>query len=207
MTVTAIKKTRDGSLCIYCDGEPFCSLCEDVFVNSEIELGCDICEERLYELMRESDYKKARNRALGYVARRELCRKQLVKKLVDAGFDEELSSLAADEMEELGFIDDARFASMSAEDMFRFKKYGLRRVVYELTQKGVDRDVAQSAARDCCPDADEVLDELLSGRLGADLDTEGGLRRCRNTLERYGYDGAQISAAIRRKRFGEDGYC
>lgn len=200
MTVTAIKKTRDGSLCIYCDGEPFCTLCEAVFLESEIELGCEIGEERLCELMRDSDYKKARNRALGYVAKRELCRRQLIRKLKESGFDEELALLAADELEELGFIDDSRFAAMSAEDMFRYKKYGLRRVVYELTQKGVERDIAQQAAEECCPDADEALDELLSGRLGSDLETEGGLRRCRNTLERYGYESSQISAAIRRRR-------
>lgn len=204
MTVTAIKRTRDGSLCIYCDGEPFCSLCEEIFASSELELGGETDEQRLRELERESDHIKVKNRALGYVARRELCRWQLMRKLRDSGFDDELCSYAADEMEELGFVDDARFAQMSAEELFRDKKFGLRRVVYELTQKGVARDIAQAAAQELCPDAASVLNELLSGRLGADIDSERGLRRCRNTLERYGYESSQISAALRRKRLDND---
>ena len=41
---------------------------------------------------------------------------------------------------------------------------------------------------------------LLAGKLSRDLDTEAGVRRCINTLVRYGYESSDIYAALRRLR-------
>jgi len=169
----------------------------------DIAVGFETDEERMAELQLQSDYNRARIRSLELVARKEYCRAELMHKLT-AHFSEEASELAVDEMERLGFVDDERYAEMYADSAYRLKKHGYRRVSHDLIQKGIDRDTARRVARELAPEPAEALDELLAGRIGNDLESEAGCRRCIATLTRYGYEGADIAAAMRRKAYGEE---
>ena len=168
----------------------------------DIAVGYETTAERLEELQIQSDYNRARIRSLELVAKKEYCRAELLRKL--EGFPEAAAEAAADEMERLGFVDDERYAQMYAEAAFRLKKHGWRRVSYDLSQKGIDRNVAEKVAKELAPEPAAVLDEILAGRVGADLETEAGCRRCIATLSRYGYDNADIAAAMRRRAYGSE---
>ncbi len=199
MTVVAIRRVKGGLFTVITDGDIEITVdsttleaAEDIFV------GCETDVERLEELQLQSDYNRARIRSLELVAKKEYCRAELMRKL-RAGFPEQACELAADEMERLGFVDDERYAQMYADAAYRLRKHGRRRVSYDLAQKGIDRHLASRVADELAPDPAEVLDELLAGRIGNDLETEAGCRRCIATLTRYGYEGADIAAAMRRE--------
>lgn len=202
MIITDIQRRRGGIFDLISGRTVVASLITQVYDEAEdVALGADLSQERLEELQYISDYKQAKNKALDMIARREVCRRQVERKLTDSGFESELSEEVAQELEQCGLINDRRFAEMYAEDMFKARHLGMRRVIYELTQKGVDRDVAEDAACELAPDPADELDALLDGRLGREaLSGDAGYRRTANTLARYGYDGADIRAAMRRLR-------
>ncbi len=199
MLISAIRRQKGTLFAIYSEGEQMAVLDIQVLESADdLAVGLDVSEERLSELQDQSDLRRARNKALSMVARRELCRKGLIRKLCDNGFDSDIAECTADEMERLDFVNDRRYAEMTADEMYRIQKYARRRVSYELSQKGIDRELASEIAAELEPDAAEVLDELLGGRLARDTDSEAGIRRCMNTLMRYGYETHDIYSALKR---------
>jgi len=80
-----------------------------------------------------------RGRALGYLARREHSRLELEKKLTPyAPTVEELSSML-DSLERCGFLSEERMVEQVVH--IRRNRFGSRRIVYELQQKGVDEEL------------------------------------------------------------------
>ncbi len=201
MTIIAIRRQK-GSLYSVLTDEGFEIVIDSATLEAaeDVALGEEIDEERMEELQAQSDCNRARLRSLELVARKEYCRAELLRKLNT--FPSEAAQAAADEMEKLGFVDDERYAEMYAQDAYNLKKHGKRRVSYDLTQRGIDRDIAERVAQELAPDPAEALDSLLLGRLGSDLETEAGCRRCIATLSRYGYDNQDIAAAMRRRAYG-----
>ena len=204
MTITSIVRQRGDLFVIEADGEQAALLdlrtLEDA---DDLAVGFEVSEERMAQLQLESDCHRARSKALKLVSGREMCRVGLIRKLSDAGFSEEACASAAEEMEKLGFIRDERYAEMYAEELYRVKRYAAQRVVYELTQRGIARDLAQDIASRLAPDAKQTLRELINDRLAKDMESESGRRRCYNTLSRYGYTAGDIRSAMRE--FAADG--
>ena len=197
LLITQIR--REGRKYALCCGEDVTFMLDpDILDRSGLEPGDEAEEEQLTALAEESAYKWARDKAFYAVGRRELCRGGLIQQLMRSEFSREIACRVADEMEQLGFINDTRYANMLAEYLYREKRYGMRRVVMELVSKGVDRDTAAIAAEENRTDPDEALDQLLSGRFGRELHTRTGVRRAMNNLLRYGYSPGEIRAAIER---------
>jgi len=197
MTVIAIRRQKGSLYSVLTDsGHEIIIDTSTLEQADDIAVGLETDEERMDELQALSDYNQARLRALELVARKEYCRTELLRKLNT--YPDEAAAAAADEMERLGFVDDRRFAEMYADEAYRVKSHGQRRVAYDLCRRGVDRSIAEEAARELAPDPAEALDRLLEGRLGARLNTEADFRRCIATLTRYGYETGDITAALRR---------
>ena len=197
LLITEIR--REGrKYAVVCDDGFSVALDSDTLDSSGLEPGDEVDEQLLTELAERSAYKWARTKALYIVGRREVCREGLIQQLTRDTCERPVAMRVADEMEELGFVDDKRYANMMADYLCREKRYGRRRVIMELTSKGVDRELAAVAAEENCTDAEEMLDELLSGRFGRELDTPAGVRRAMNNLLRYGYSPDEIRAAIER---------
>jgi len=198
LTVTSV--TREGrKYVVTCGEELTVRLDAQAFELAALEPGDEVDEELLTRLAARSAYKAARDRALYAIGRRELCRGGLIELLTRTDCDRDTAEQVADEMVELGFINDRRYASMLAEYLYRDKHFGRRRVVMEMTRKGLDRDTAQLAAEEYEPAPAEALDALLDGRFGRELGTQAGIRRAMNNLLRYGYSTSDIRAAIGRK--------
>lgn len=77
-----------------------------------------------------------KSKALSLVARKEYARQDLYNKLLNYCTDIAEIDLLLDEFEELGYISDARYGELFIDS--RKHKYGKRRLMYELTRKGVD---------------------------------------------------------------------
>jgi regulatory protein len=90
-----------------------------------------------------------RSRAIGYLARREHSRAELMQKL--APHTEEASDVTAllDDLEQRGFLSDARFAAEFVRAKSR--RFGAAHIAYVLREKGVVQEIiaeALSAAED-----------------------------------------------------------
>lgn len=203
MLITKITRTKGGLLAVMSGGEQIALLDDKAIEEHDIGVGVDVPDDVLEDIQRESDERRALTAGLYLVAKREYCRKQIVEKL-RRSHDEEAAEYAADELCRLGFVDDRRYAEKYALICFEDKHFFTRRVVYELTAKGIDRSLAQEVCAELEPDEDEAIDALLDGRLGMGLDSEAGIRRTTATLERYGYSRAKSISHILKRCRGDE---
>lgn len=80
-----------------------------------------------------------RDRALSYLARREHSRLELEKKLIPYAPTAEELSLMLDSLEHCGFLSAKRVVEQVVH--IRRNRFGSRRIIYELQQKGIDEEL------------------------------------------------------------------
>jgi regulatory protein len=140
---------------------------------------------------------EAKKRALRLLDRRDMSKKELIGKLLEKGENPEDARNAADRLEELGFLNDARYAGLVVRH-YAAKGYGRRRVQEELYRRGLPRELWDEALSGL-PEPDESLDRMLRARLrGASPDDRAARKRACDALVRRGFSWEDISAALER---------
>ena len=158
--------------------------------------------DELSALLSLSADNSALEKALWLLSHRDYSRGELAKKL-RVGGDREAADKAAARMEEIGLVDDRRYAEKWARQLCFVKHYPARRAVLKLLEKGVSREVAEEAVASIEPDdVTSALAFLHKKCYTADQDDKSR-QAIWNALLRYGFDGETIRAAIRR--FEQDG--
>jgi regulatory protein len=135
---------------------------------------------------------------LAALRRRERSRAELDEWLARRGFEAEDRALGLDRLEEVGELDDARFARRYAEDKRELSGWGPERIRESLLSRGIPLEEAESALD--ADSYDEQLDraaELLE-RKGGDLDSDVARGRALGFLTRRGYEYEVAYEAVRR---------
>jgi regulatory protein len=139
-------------------------------------------------------------RALGLLAVRPRSRRELERRLVQAGFEPDDVSAELARLETVGLIDDEAFARAVVESRMGTRGEARRVVAGRLALAGVDPDVAR-AALDDAPDAEQDrADRLAAARAGrlSGLSPDVAFQRLHGFLARRGYAPDVASAAARR---------
>jgi regulatory protein len=150
------------------------------------------------------------DRALRLLAVRPRSRREMESRLRSAGFDAETVTEELARLEEVGLIDDERFAQEFAEQALGRRLSGRRAVASSLAAKGVSRPVIEQALQDVEVDDDVRAAELArsrASRLRA-LAPEVAYRRLVSFLARRGYEGAvarRAAASALRPELGAEG--
>ena len=160
-TITRIKETKKGRLALFLDGEFAFSLDEATFAAADLHAGDELEPLRLDELRRQSDTRKAVDRALDILALRDHAAGELYQKLCRK-FDPHSAAAAVARAGELGLLNDESFARRRAAELLR-KRKSRREILMDLNAKGIDRDTAAAVVEDLGADEEEDPD-LASAR-------------------------------------------
>ncbi len=138
-----------------------------------------------------------RERALGFLARREHSRAELRRKLLaHAESPEELDALLED-LVQRNFLSESRFAEARAHVMSR--KFGAARIEHDLRARGISEEGAASAAREARTTEFERALEIWRRKFGAPaLDLKQRARQARFLLAR-GFSTDVINRILRHK--------
>jgi regulatory protein len=149
---------------------------------------------------RPSKRRDVHERALGLLAVRQRSRRELERRLVQAGFEPDEVEAELARLELVGLIDDEAFARAVVESRMGSRGESRRAVAVKLQQAGVDREVA-SVALDEAPGEEQArADRLAETRVGrvANLDPATGFARLSAFLMRRGYPPGVARQAARR---------
>ena len=149
--------------------------------------------------------KSCHERALGLLAVRPRSRRELERRLLQAGFDAEEVDDALGRLERVGLIDDVAFARQMADYQFGSRKAGRRAVTGALLEKGVAPDVVAQVLEDPAQDEEARALELASSkalRMGA-IEPAKGFNRLTGLLVRRGY-GHEIARNAARRALSVD---
>lgn len=144
------------------------------------------------------------NHALDALSRRSRSASELTRWLREREHDPEEIASAVERLTASGLLDDAKFAAVFARSRLIDRKLSKRRVLTELSRRGVARDIAGQAVNAVMEDegVDEEAQVVLVAerkfRSLARLDRQVAYRRLSGFLARRGYDGDVVRRVVAR---------
>ena len=202
MLITAIEPRRKSLRALYLDGELAVNIDAQTLLSSRFQVGTEITDEELHELLAASDANRAKEKALYLIAHRDHSKKELVDKIRRTA-SQEAAEKAADRMVEIGLIDDRDYARRYASELFQRKYFARKRVEYELKQKGIDPDFIEELLEELEPEPVGQIGALVERKYLRALDDERGRRRTVAALQRLGYRWEDIRRALKEYEIPE----
>lgn len=138
----------------------------------------------------------ARGRALQALSRREHSARELEAKLTRAGLDEELASEIVDELGEVGWQSDARYAGLVARSRIA-QGYGPLRIRAELSARGVEDGLIREALAAAEPDWFEIIGRVYARRYSDAAENPKEKASRYRFLAARGFTGDQIRSVLR----------
>ena len=195
MQITAIEPRRKGLSALYIDGEFAVKLDTETLLAHRFDVGREITDEELRECLTASDVKRCKDKAMWLISYRDHSRHELIEKL-RRDYPQEICETTADRLEELGLIDDGRYARRYTADLINIKRLSERGVRQKLREKGIDRDLIDEALAEFVIDEDEQIRAIIEKKYARSLDDEKGRRRAVNALTRLGFSYQSIKSVM-----------
>ena len=195
MQITAIEPRRKGLCALYIDGEFAMKLDAEVVLAHRFDVGREISDEELRACVLDSDTKRCKDKAMWLISFRDHSRRELIDKL-RRDYPVERAEAAADRLEELGLINDERYARRYAAELVNIKRLSQRGVRQKLSEKGVDRDLIDEVLSELDVDERDQLREIINKKYSRSLNDEKDRRRAVNALSRMGYSYSDIKSVM-----------
>lgn len=208
MKLTA-KAGKGEKIHLSLDGEYIATVNADYWFTCGIKSGSEVTPQQLEELLAESARRKMMNKALDLLSMRDYSRRELSDKLVtkawekkeqkdmDLGSLKQQASDICDRLEELGLLNEERFARSYVDELIRRKHLSKSGLKTALIQKGVQRDIIETVLEEVDIDPVEQVRELLATKFkNRDFSDEKQKTRTVNALLRLGYRYNEIHAAM-----------
>lgn len=157
--------------------------------------GSVVSEQTWEALLKESVYRRAREKALWLLSVKERSAAELREKL-RAEAPANVAEETVAEMEALGLLNDEGYAFRLAEELRRVRHFSRRHTEQELRRRGLDRELSEQASWAVdTTDEEQALALLQKKRYNKECD-EKTRRRMADLLARHGYDYDTIRRAL-----------
>lgn len=195
MRITEVKRLRRSLYQLYLDGAEGPQVDVQTWDMSGYREGGDIPEAALETLLRDSQYNRARSKALYLLGLREYGQAELTRKLAQEASPAVAAAVTA-RLAEVGLIDDRRYAMAMARSMSEYKRYPRRRIAQELQRRGIARELAEEAAQSVENDDFQQALALLEKKYYNKMATPEDRRRVMAALARRGFPYGAVRAAM-----------
>ena len=194
MKITS-KPGNGNKVHIYIDNEYTLTLYDDFWYRSGYSEGQEISDDELASLKEEAGFRSAYEKGIKYLSMRAYSEKELYNKL-KMKFGDGASRRAVDKMIRLGYINDEEFCREYAKYLFEVKKYDIKRISYELKNKGIDSEIAENTLKTLDNEPIQRIIDMLRSKYERNLETEKDRKRLVNRFIRMGYSYRDIKDAF-----------
>ncbi len=195
MQITAIEPRKKGLSALYIDGEFAMKLDTEVLLAHRFDVGKDIDDEVLRACILDSDRKRCKDKAMWLISFRDHSRKELLDKL-KRDYPEDVAEAAVARMEELGLVDDSRYARRYTADLIHLKRLSIRGVRQKLYEKGIDRDLIDEILEETEIDEEAQIRAVIEKKYARNLNDEKSRRRAVSALQRLGFGYGSIKSVL-----------
>ena len=190
------KRVRDRWLAVLEDGS-ILRLSRNQIADFALYAGRELSDaeaDRLLEAIENEDF---RSYALRVVADTPKSRKMLLKLLEEKGCRPEQAEKIAGWLEDIGLLDDGRYAADVVELYIR-KGWGQRKIRDELYRRGIPRELWEEALSQIEEeDNASAIDAFLEKKLKGSHDPKD-IKKASDALARRGFSWSEISDGLRR---------
>ena len=195
MLITEIKKTSPGRMSVIFEDESQIKSTLAVISDLRLFTGRELDDEQMKELKELSTRSIAREKALEYISRRRMSCKELERKMLDKGYEEETVAYCVNWLLENRFLNDESYAGAVVRH-YAGKGYGPGRIRAELSRRGIERELWDTAM-DEFPEDTSKIDKFIASRL-TDPEDRDQVRKISAALYRRGHSWEDIRRALRR---------
>ena len=196
MIVTGLEKMEGSSRWkVEVDGEYWNILDAEIIVRFRLKKGAAVTEELLRKALDAAEYRRARERALYLLDRKDYSSWELEQKLA-RNVSPETARKVVERLQELGLLNDEEYARKLARHYVLQKHQGPRRAVLELRKRGIDAALAAEAVDEVGPEEGELL-ALCRRKYARKLETdEKGREKVIAALMRLGHGYYDAAGAV-----------
>jgi regulatory protein len=167
-SVTSIErqKRNSGRFSVFVDGDYRFGCTAAELVDLNISKGDQLSVERLHEITHTLQTSRVRQKSLAYLARRSRSCHEMKEYLRRRGFDSDLIEDTISWLRGQKYLNDETFAEQWVDARLRTAPRGRRKLLMELQEKGIDRELAARVVDENLPSEDEaeVAYQLLQRR-------------------------------------------
>ena len=201
--ITAIKvnKKRPNRRSIFVDGQFAFTVSEGIFFQHNLEEGGELPDKQIKELTTADEFDKAKQAAVNLLSYRPRSIKEVSKRLVHKGWNQDLADRVTGELVDKGYLNDEEFAAIFARDKAKNKCLGPVALKSELIKTGVAQKIIEQTIEAVYSQypVDELIQRLMKKR-GIDLDVPMVMKekqRFINLLRRKGFTWEQMESVVR----------
>ncbi|MEE1317979.1 MAG: regulatory protein RecX [Ruminococcus sp.] len=194
MLITAIEPRRKAMSALYIDGEFVMNLDSRTLIENRFDVGREIDDEDLHEIINLSNERRAKEKALWLISYRDHSKKELTDK-IKRTCDEESAEKAVERMEELGLVNDEAYAQRYAKKLLFSKHMSKNAAIYELSRKGIDKELAEEILENTEVDERNQIRQVIDKKY-RNLSDEKIRRRAVSALQRLGYRWDDIRSVL-----------
>lgn len=197
MRIERIEKSKHKRerILVYLEDGGLLRVTQNELLRFGLHQGLDISPDTVVELHKCGARSETRVRAADMVSSRPLSRRELTRRLVRKGAEEEDADAAAEYLEQIGALDDAAYAAMLVRH-YSARGCGAARIRDELLRRGVPREKWDDALA-AAPPAEETLARVIAAKTKGKLLDEKERRRLCDTLVRRGFSWGEVRDALR----------
>ena len=191
----SVKKTKNGKIKIYADGEERFTVPAAIWYSSRFHDGDDVTDEELSGLKNQGDSSLAFESAVRMISLREHSEAEIRRKL-GCKYPQYAVDSAVSRLLEINYINDEKYAVLLAEELYRKKNFAPKRILQELKSRGVDSEIAENAVNALDIDKEigiiKIIEKYKIDESSSDKDKNRVIRR----LLGMGYSFSDISEYI-----------
>lgn len=203
MKIIAVSRRRRQLYLLTMEGGEDTEVDVRTFDESPYREGCDITEEQLNTLLATSRRNRARERALYLLGLRDYSCHELEQKLYTEATPE-IAAAVVERLQEVGLLDDERYAARLARSLSEGKHYPRRRIEQELRRRGISNGLIQTVVFDLDGEDFEQALALLQKKYYNKLNDPDSRRRVIAALARRGFSYGAIRRAMDEMGAPED---
>lgn len=197
ITEVSPQKNNPQRVNVYADGEYVFSLDEVDALVMGIKPGREITDTDLKNCLFESQFSKAKSKAMEILSRKPLSKHMLADELQKKEYDEVVIAEVINEFESLGYLDDYSYAMLYIE-YAASKIWGEKKIRYELSAKGVDPNTVEDAiCASQLPGTEEIAELIKQKYAGEDTDDIKVKQRIFRFFAGRGFDFSLVEKALK----------
>lgn len=195
MCIIEIKKDKLHLMRLFLNDGSEVLIDKDVCSQKCLNKGMELDEDALQGLIFESDYQRAKSRAVWYLDRMDHTEKALYDKLLRAGFKPKPCAKVIARLKEVGLLDDNRFAENYANRLIE-SNVSKREALQKLLLKGVPYDLAKSVLEETETDELSQIKNVIEKKYKNKLLAENGVQKVYAALVRKGFSYGAVKTAL-----------
>lgn len=198
MTISKLAPSKrvEGRWLAFLEDGTILRLGENEVIQFALYAGKELDEAETAALLDSARQSELKEKALELLSRKPQSRKELERKLREWEAGEEEIAALCDRMEELGYLNDAAYATQVVRH-YSAKGFGVKKLRDELYRRGVPRDLWDEALEQA-EDPAESIDAFVAKKLAGKPADRKELKKVSDALARRGYQWSDISAALSR---------